>query len=73
MSNEKSETGKPFVEKAIVRSDGSVEGVTFSLLEIPETCEVIGWCAFRDAYIKQIHIPTGCEVDENAFSGSTGS
>ncbi len=49
------------------------KGDTIGIMEIPETCEDIGWCTFQDANIKWIHIPSGCDIKANTFSGSTGA
>ncbi len=53
--------------------DYAFEGIALGIVEIPETCRSIGKGAFRNSSLRQIRIPTGCSVAEDAFEGCTGA
>ena len=47
--------------------------IALGIVEIPGTCESIGKGAFRNSTLRQIRIPSGCSVAENAFEGCIGT
>ena len=50
--------------------ESALEGAALQSVYIPDTCESIGSCAFRDcAGLRYIRIPAGCAIGEDAFAG----
>lgn len=47
-------------------------GTPVSAVQVPDTCTHIGAYAFSDCgNLRQVHIPSGCTVEANAFDGCT--
>lgn len=49
--------------------EAAFEGITASIVYVPDSCTSIGAYAFKDSAIGQIRIPAGCSIADTAFEG----